>query len=272
MDGRRVAVFDFSGIAPYRDSAAHVPNLDWTPTRHATTAGAAAITPQAWLESEGAAADMARRIRESNAFSLRIVCAADATREGRARIVSNSLDGDKRNFSLEQRGDDLVFRWRTPHTGENASHPEAVVPGVFMDDQPRHILVTYDGATLRTAIANTGLVHSVALTPGSSLAAVWVPYLPASKIQIYTLGYVTLLFVPAGLWVGIAVRHRRDRLVWSALWVFGFTAMLEATLMLTSGRSIVWGNVWTTAVMGGLVMATAMASAPTSAPCPTETH
>ena len=174
IPGARIAAFDLSGAAPYRDKTGNVPDLTWAgdSKAHGNSTLAAVTSKHSWLRTEGAATTLIRRLSDSNAFSLRIRCASnDLSQDGPARIVSNSIDAGHRNLTLGQGRSNLVFRVRTPQTGDNALNPEFGIPAVFTDTEPREILVTYDGATARATVAKSGRVYGFELSPGSSLVA-----------------------------------------------------------------------------------------------------
>ena len=88
-----------------------------------------------------------------------------------------------------------MFRLRTPDTGVNGYPLEVHVPGVFADRRPREILVTYDGATLLMATADTDQVSRTELSPGASVALA-IPFLHVrpDQVQMYELAYVAVLF------------------------------------------------------------------------------
>lgn len=67
---------------------------------------------------------------------------ADMRQTGPARIVSFSLDGQKRNFSLCQERDKLVLRLRTPQTGLNGTEPEVEL-AQLEKDSVHFLIVTY---------------------------------------------------------------------------------------------------------------------------------
>jgi hypothetical protein len=75
-----------------------------------------------------------------------------------ARMVSFSRDGRHRNFSLDQKGDRLVLRLRTPKTGNNGANPPIELCPLDID-RPQHILVSYRNGQL-TAYKHGKLVYS----------------------------------------------------------------------------------------------------------------
>jgi hypothetical protein len=93
-------------------------------------------------------------------FTLAIKLAGHQTdQRGPARIVSLSGGTDRRNFTLAQGGNSLVFRLRIPLTGENGAH-ELVAPGVFWTTEIQTLIITYDGEYL-SAYSNRGFDHSL---------------------------------------------------------------------------------------------------------------
>jgi VanZ family protein len=274
LPGSPIAMFDFNGDPPYRDATGNLPEINWMePANESASVNAAgpngfrrsgpnggiALTGQPWLETAGPAVRIAQRLRKTNMFTLRIRCATDNTnQDGPARIVSNSFSPLLRNFTLGQQGADLVFRLRTPHTGDNGYPFETIVPGVFAVDQPRDILVTYDGATLLGGIARTDRVFRTELTPAVSLAGL-VASLTSQKVRtdqppMYTMVYFGGLFLPPGVLIALLGSTRRHRAVFSGVYVVVAAVLLEMTLVLVSGRSFAWGNVVMFGTVGALVL------------------
>lgn len=66
---------------------------------------------------------------------------------GPARIVSFSTDSGLRNFTLGQEKDKLIFRLRTPATGNNGTNPQTELCPVRLD-APSHVVVTYEPGRL----------------------------------------------------------------------------------------------------------------------------
>jgi VanZ family protein len=254
LPGRQIAAFDFTGSPPYKDISGHVPELDWTQRPGEPSAHAIRLPGWAWLRTREPASEMAGRIRASNAFTLRVLCATDdANQGGPARIISNSLDPDRRNFTLGQRGEDMVFRLRTPSTGLNGARPQLVVSSVFSSDQMREIVVTYDGATLLAAVANAHKVYRMKLNPGSILMASYFDT-QADELPFYGLGYYASLFVLPGVLLGALAQTRRQWIAIAIPWVLVFAVLLEGILVVASGRPFDWNNVAVSAAMGALVL------------------
>ena len=79
--------------------------------------------------------------------------------QGPARIVSYSADTGKRNFTLGQDGDSLVFRLRTTGTDDNGFKPSFVAENIFTTGDKQHIVFTYDG-NLESIFINGKLIKT----------------------------------------------------------------------------------------------------------------
>jgi VanZ family protein len=251
LPGSPIAAFDFSGDPPYEDKAGNVPALRWTEA-------SPALAGRSWLQSEGAAAHLAQRLRAANRFTLRIRCATDdANQDGPARIVSNSFSTLLRNFTLGQQGADLVFRLRTPLTGDNGSFLETVVPGVFSTHRERDILVTYDGANVLGGIAGTDRIFRTQFGPAVPMAVLMSSVLPEEirlvELPTYNMAYLVVLFFPAGMLMVLLGSTWRRQLLFSIVYLPIASLLLEATLAVVSGRLFSLTNVLTVSAVGAAV-------------------
>jgi hypothetical protein len=262
LPGVRIVEFDFSGSAPYKDRFGNVPDLQWTYHASESTPGVQ-LSGLSWLATRGIASALARRVREANAFTLRVLCATDDStqyRAGPVRIVSNSVSPLRRNFTIGQEGEDLVVRLRTPATGENGARFVTRVPGLFSTTAIRDVLVTYDGATLLAAAAGTHRTARTNLTPGAWLADAftWVTDsyqpIPTSDLPTFDIAYRAGLFLVPGILLGLLADTRTHQLAFGVVYVLAFTLLFEVTLILASGRPFDGGNVAQTAVSGVIVV------------------
>lgn len=97
-----------------------------------------------------AARDLALAAEQANALvvAVRIVPAlADQT--GPARLVSFSDGTHRRNFDLGQEGSSLVFRLRTPLSGDNGTRRTAESRPVLVAGRATTVVATYDGRVAR---------------------------------------------------------------------------------------------------------------------------
>lgn len=254
VPGRRLASVVFEGAAPYDDMSGHLPVLDWTDPGY-TSDPSSAVIGQAWLRTEGSASPIVRPLRASGAFTIRLRCAtADSGQSGPARIVSNSIDPTLRNVTIGQSGTGLVVRVRTPLTGLNGSNPEFIVPGVFSSTAARDVLVSYDGARLRVAVAGSGIVRGFSMGPGSSAAVAWNPVMSATDLRLYNLAYVSLLFAPPGIFFGILDLTQKRRSAYGVLWVSTFALLFEVVVNGVSGAPFDWRDLATNAALGAAVL------------------
>jgi hypothetical protein len=256
LAGAQMGVFDFRGQAPYQDATGVLPNLGWTESPNRSNGNGITFPGPGWMRSESPAGALVHRLRQSNAFTLRIDCATDDTnQEGPARVVSSSVSPYLRNFTLGQQGSDLVFRLRTPATGTNGHPLEVHVPGMFSDRNRHEILVTYDGATLAIAQARSVRLSRTELSPGAS-AALAIPSLSVQpdQLPIYKIAFVVLLFSLPALLIGFFARTRRERQEFGVSWAIACAVLFEATIARTSGRAFDWSNVVVTASVGGSVL------------------
>jgi len=256
LPGAPLASFAFNGSAPYVDASGHLPDLKWTEHPGTSVHTGAWLPGPFWLQSDRAAARLAPRLRKTNAFTLRVTCATDdIAQDGPARIVSSSVSPLSRNFTLGQERRDLVFRLRTPETGDNGYPLEVIVPGIFADRQPREILATYDGAALLVTMAHSDAVSSTRLTPGSSVAlALRNVTVRAGELHMWEMIYVAALSVIPGALIGLLGRTGLQRWVLSAAWVLAFAVLLQVTIVLVSGTAFVWSDVAQAAAAGAMVL------------------
>jgi hypothetical protein len=81
--------------------------------------------------------------RKSNELTVEATIVPDSLdQDGPARIVSFSRDARNRNFTLGQSGDKLVFRLRTPRTGDNGTKPEVTLAKLAAGKR-HHVVVSY---------------------------------------------------------------------------------------------------------------------------------
>jgi len=164
---------------------------------------------QSWLESDSPATILTQSITATSQFTIATtVRTQDTAQSGPARIVSLSADTLRRNFMLGQEGCDLVFRVRTPLTGENGSHPELTVPGVFGDTQEHCLVITYDGETLAVHVDGRRQPTTLSLSPVMAV----VGFLSTPNVHNsdgYRAVYFGLVFFPLGFLLGAALGDRR---------------------------------------------------------------
>ncbi len=118
-----------------------------------------------------------------------------------------------------------------------------MVRGVFVTDQQRDIIVTYDGATLLGAIADTDRVFRTEFTPAASVAGLFAlltsQQVRTEELPMFEIVYFGVLFFPAGVLIGLLGSSRRHRMVIGVVYLVMASMLLELTLVVVSGRTFV---------------------------------
>lgn len=136
------------------------------------------------------------------------VAPADLAQTGPARIVSYSFDAEARNFTLGQQNREVVFRLRTPVSGENGTDPDLVTDDSPLGLGPQHLVATYRNGIEILYI--NGLEHlRVLLRSHASLSDMIVRYIGEPfkwlvySALIFPLGILTILYYQqkTGVWV-----------------------------------------------------------------------
>jgi VanZ family protein len=255
-----VAFYQLEAKESYRDLRGNLTELSW----HKQSLEAKerteelALTSNHWLETVNPATSITKKLRETSQFSLITKLAtANHTQTGPARIISLSENGYLRNFTLGQEGSDLVFRLRTPITGENGTKPEIIIPDVFDDTKFHTLIVTYNGAELRFYIDQLKPCYSVDLNPSvaffqyiSLLNNGWNIRLNHSFIKPYKIFYYGIIFIPLGFFLGAIAIIYRDEFVLYKYHIILFSGVIllssytfEALLAKTIGRSFLLQNI-----------------------------
>jgi VanZ family protein len=241
-----LASYDFTNSPPYRDKTNFSPELiqiSDTPqsahTRGSEFDGGSELRTQIPVEN------LTREIKKTDHFTFHIVCTPAATDGAIGRIVSLSQSDDNINFHLRQFGEDLVLWFRNP-LSETHSRLAWGVRGAFEAGKSRDIVATYDGSDAYLYLDGDPVPQTYRLSPGASLRHTFA-LIQTDDLQAYVLVYQTLLFLPAGLLIGIASRKWA---VWgnSARWILPLgiiipAVLLEILLHEVSGRRIWPGNI-----------------------------
>ena len=102
------------------------------------------LNKQHWLKTPQPVSFVNRRLKNSSEFSLFLDFATnDLTLSGPARIISLSNGVYRQNLLLAQAGKNLIFRLRTPITGNIPLQPKFILPDFFRNSSDRKILITF---------------------------------------------------------------------------------------------------------------------------------
>jgi glycopeptide antibiotics resistance protein len=229
-----VGFYQLTEQGGYHDRSGHLPDLVWRgqPSKAQDESGVF-LTSNHWLETATPVTSLSQRIQKTSQFTLNVtVSTAKTTQAGPARIVSLSSDTNHRNFTLGQDKSDLVFRLRTPISGENGTNPDIVVPGLFADTSFHHIIITYDGLFLNIYIDKSGNSRSFELAPMS-----------------YRVLYYELIFIPLGLLLALLFKVYKGRFIFYIFLISGGilvpSLIVEGILASGSGRSFSLANLLT---------------------------
>ena len=106
----------------------------------------------------GASATLVEAAKKTGELSIEtLILTPNLTQVGPARIITFSMDGYSRNFTLGQERDELLLRLRTPRTGNNGIEPQSVLTKIEAG-KPLHIIVTYRSGEI-VAFLNGQQVH-----------------------------------------------------------------------------------------------------------------
>jgi VanZ family protein len=245
--------YDFAGAAPYQDRTHFLPALVRTPQQsHFTNAGSLELDARSWLRTELPVDTLTRAIQKSSQFTVHIVCVPSATQVASGRIVSLSQSADNVNFHLRENGGDLVFWFRNP-LSEARSDLAWRVPDVVESGKTLDIVASYDGSDAFLYVDGNPVSETYHLGPGTSLMRQFF-WVAATDLEGYVIVYETLIFLPAGMLIGLAAKkwptgeiHCR----WILAVAFVIPAvLLEVLLAGMSGRRISLGNIALSIVFG----------------------
>jgi len=253
-----VASYQLAGSWAYQDNSGHLPLLiRRTRTRAAGDGNGVLPVTNQWVETAGPATYLTHRLKETSRFTLIATAATEDTRQdGPARIVSLSSDTGHRNFTLGQRGSDLVFRLRNLVTGQNGARPELIVRDVFSTHARRHLVITYDGLDLLAYVDGVRSSHAIRFGLGAAAFAPLFGRNPRA-FYVYCILYYAIVFLPAGMLMslaGKALRQQPLRILVLAAGIAAYSLSLEAILVTASGRvfsapNVLWGLMFATAAV-----------------------
>lgn len=249
-----LAAFNFATGQAEECATCEPLRFDWVGATEGAIGQGVELTKDRWMQSAQPPANIARRIKASNAFTLRLTCASNSNAQsGPARIVSYSINPLQQNFILGQEGSDLVFRLRTPITGPVGARLAIALPQVFSDTKLVNILVSYGGSELHAAVQGSNLVYSLDLNPGASLASFYRLPPPEHFAYLKVEYYAAVFAVPLGL-LGLLARNTRIYLGAGAAWLASFGCALEGVLSLASPRPFDYSNLGMCVAIGFAVL------------------
>jgi glycopeptide antibiotics resistance protein len=243
-----LASYDFTTPGPYTDQRHSLAALTWVPAppESKNNVRALMLDGSSWLGTKDPVAELTKKIRETNQFTVHIACVPEGIYGTDGRIVSISQSGENANFHLRQEGTALVF-WLLNPLSEKRSMLVWYVPGAFEAGQARDIVALYDGSDASIYLDGKKAQQTYRLSAGASLAHTFLS-VNATNLDGYVIVYETLVFLPAGILIGIAARKwikwkSTGRMI-LAFGLFFPPVLLELILVWVSGREILPGNIF----------------------------
>ena len=208
LGNARLANYEFSGVENYRDRAGNLPNLIWKgDSLKLDQANLASLNSHQWLETPEPVTILSQQIRQTSQFSIGVTLAtAQLHQTGPARIISVSDSPDQRNLTVGQESDNLIFRLRTPKTGENGRNPVVILPNLFNNKDWHQLIITYDGFHFTCYIDDVQNFKSINLNFPiplfGRLSFLWNQhklYLYPTLLSINKILAYSIFFIPIGI-------------------------------------------------------------------------
>lgn len=199
---------------------------------------------------------LAKRIRDTNQFTLYVVCEpSQPIQPVVSSMVMFGSDTHHANFTLDQYYAYILFRFRTRLADHNGNLPEYRRAGVLNSEGAHKLLFTFDGATLHFYADGKPAGPPMELGPGAAFFRRFF-YLK----QLHTPGFRTLycglLFAPLGCALAFAATWGRPSWARVACGLLLPSALLEPVLAATSHRPFYAENLLLGVAisLGGFVM------------------
>ena len=252
---RLLGWYSFQEGSPVRfeDRSRQLPDLVWKGVSQNLGAARleASVNSTRHLESDGPAFRLSQGLLKSSQLTLCATVASDLKEQyGTARIVTLSGGTNRRNFTLAQDGDTLVFRLRTPLTGENGTPPELRSRATFSTTDFETHLIIYDGETL--SAHSTGTPEGSSLRLGLGMAALKGFFgITTKRNSLASFVYYAVVFIPLGLIcqqisIGSVQSPRSSGIFFGAVHAFAACLLYEAVMVGVSGRAFRFSNLLVT--------------------------
>ena len=236
-----LASYEFTGPPPYEDQKKFLPALAWissSPPAHASKP--LDLDGSSWLSSVISVAGLTQELKKTNQFAVRAVCTPADVADPEQLIVSISKGSGIRNLTLRREGAYLVVWFRNP-LSVYRSTLAWYIQGVFATGQVRDILISYDGSDVSLYVDGRKQTRVYYLSPGAALVHKFLRLL-SSRLDGYLVAYDTLIFVPAGLLLGVIARKpAAQKFIGRFLLLLGLflpPVLFEFILVRVSGRAI----------------------------------
>jgi glycopeptide antibiotics resistance protein len=204
-----LASYEFTGAPPYGDQTKSLPALTWissSPPRDSKTLD---LNGSSWLSTAIPVTKMTQELKRTNQFAVRAVCTPADVADLEQLIVSISQVYGTPDLYLRREEADLVFWFRNP-LSMHRSVLAWRVRSVFAPGQTRDLLISYDGSNVSLFVDGKKEARVYSLSPGAALvhkfSRVW-----SGDLTGYLVSYDVLIFLPAGLLLGMIARKKPFR-------------------------------------------------------------
>jgi glycopeptide antibiotics resistance protein len=244
-----LASYSLSGLPPYQDRRHALPGLVWV---RDSSASAPPVVGASWLVSRAPLSALVDQVERTNRFALRVLCQPGLTAFARNRrfVIIAQFPGHT-DLELSQEGTRLIFWFRNPLS---AKRPRFTwdVPGVFAPNEPRNLLLSYDGSRLTLYVDGKKEGRPYQLDPGAGLA-LFLRRLKSGELDGYHYIFYALVFFPAGCLLGLGWRKLASqaglRLAVMLLGALVVPLVFETCLALAGSTSVWLGNIVLSALL-----------------------
>jgi glycopeptide antibiotics resistance protein len=237
-----LASYEFIGTPPYSDQEKTLPALTWISSSPAHDSKVLDLNGSSWLSTKVPATGLTQELKRTNQFAVRAVCTPADVADLEQIIVSISQVYGTPDLTLWRDRADLVFWFRNSlsmHRSFLAWH----VRGVFVPEQTRDIVFSYDGSTLSLYIDGKKETRVYHLSPGAALTHKFLRILTIN-LDGYLVIYDLLIFLPAGLLLGMVARKEPSRepavRFWLLLGLLLPSVFYQLILVWVSGKALFW--------------------------------
>ena len=164
-----------------------------------------------WLKTEQPAWLLNQSLKQSSEFTILLTIATkDLSQTGPARIIALSSGVYTQNLLIGQEEQNLIFRLRTPITGDNSVQPQFSIPDLFDDYNYHRVLIIFARRQLTFYIDDLENQYSFVFTPSVSFYSYlpweiinWTIDLQKFDLSQYQLIFYTIIFTPLIILTGV---------------------------------------------------------------------
>ena len=241
----QLASYEFTGAPPYRDQVKFLPPLTWISSSPPRDSNVLDLNGSSWLGTKIPVADLTEKLKRANQFAVRAVCTPEDVADLEQLIVSISQVYGTPDLTLRREQADLVFWFRNP-LSMHRSLLAWRMRGVFAPGQTQDILVSYDGSNVSLFLNGKKETWVYYLSPGAALVHKFSRVI-VTDLDGYLATYDLLIFIPAGLLLGMIARKEPSREpAGRSLLLLGLllpSVIYEFILVWVSGKTVSWWEI-----------------------------